>query len=409
MNNCNLTGEDELRWTFIVQEVPGTVYGTRIAAGQCGAINIPPVTTLRDINFALFLGNGNGLITWQSNRNFTLLASGCATNFTNWMQRVQADIAAGTGSTLLGSLRFAFKSSTLVMINSTTAQFDIKFDRSQAEAVIPTLCAVGLRLAPGPSQPEITFRGGSTDADSYVYTRSTLGQFGPELAGDDIHAVFCCDPIPEEPVDPRRLNVDCLTVGAFDCNKTVAGVRRLWAIQADQVLSTTVNGLEQINVINLNEGTSFTDIKIIGPGTSFVQEWAAQFEGVRWAQTLQVYAYPNKAEHRHLVNRLITGRWVFAFQDENDRWWLYGRRYEVRATAVESKTDPYKQGTNGYNLTFQTSDYDQVWEIEPALIPVIPVDPVLDCEQYVGVPLNPLKLWLLKDCFLYDMRNNFLS
>jgi len=408
MNNCVLVdGQDELRWTFRMSEVPGTLYGARTAAGQCPFA--PLVSTVRDIGFALLVNNQNNIYPWIPNRNIPLLASGCATSFTNWMTRVQSEIQLGTGSLLLGSLASAFRTSQFTIINSTTVEFDLRFDRSMCELAAPNICAIGLRLAPAPSSQEIVHRFGSSNADSYVYLRSILGPLGPELTGDDIHAVFCCDAVPEDPVDPTKLNLDCINLFPFDCEFTVPGVRRLLAIQENQVLSTTLNEIDQINSFTLNDGTGFTDLKIYGPGTTFTQEWTSEFEGSRWAQTLQVYEHPMSSPHRDLIKRLIRGRWRFIFEDENSRWWYYGRRYGVRLTSVEGKTDAYKSGTNGYNMTFQTSDYDSVWEIAPALIPDIPIDPVLDCSQYIGVPLNPFHLWVLRNCFLNDMQNNFLS
>ena len=389
MFSCQFNGPKTMRWVFRVQQVlPGLVFGN---------------TTL-DSTSSIFYGNQPAIGSYASTATYTGLRTDQYPDFGAWVEGVFAAIFSGLYVHPLFS--GAYLNTRLTRISSTEYEVEFLFDLDKIVFAYPQVCEVGFKFVPNPNSALFALRGSNPDSD--VRVRNLFGPAGSEfpISGEGAWQTMCCDPPPEQPRDPRQRLATCDELPRFNCRKSAPGIRRVLATAFGNV-KAALDELDRVSSLDMPEGTFFTDLAIEGPGTSFTESFEHRLEGSRYTQTMQLQHPHREAHHRIATSQLLRGRYTLLIQDENSRWWLWGRNYPVRATALETKTDTYRQGANNYVLSLKSADYVQAYEVPKEVIEVVPDRPT-NCTDYVGIPLDSFTLYELRNCELYDMRNNNL-
>ena len=92
-------------------------------------------------------------------------------------------------------------------------------------------------------------------------------------------------------------------------------------------------------------------------------------------------------------------------KDMNERYWFLGEDAPMRTFQEKSSTGG---DSTGYSFSMQGVQGCIAREIYPSVIEGLNINDFNQCADYVGQALGTYTLWQLRNCILWDLRNNFL-
>lgn len=241
---------------------------------------------------------------------------------------------------------------------------------------------------------------------------------------DTVFGNFCCIPQPPPPyVDPefepvfvpkyeQNLSQLCYNAPDFDCCLYGAGgIDKIyitdwsyyWDNPYDNIAPITPIGIEtdlagKITSLTLIEN-KWLEI-CCEAGLTVTQNNNA------YNHVLECTKAVMSAGNRLMIEYLRTSRLLIIVKDMNGRYWFLGENAPMRTFEINCTTG----GDDSLNsFTISGTQFCICREIYQSVIDTLNLTNSNNCDNYIGVPMSPLSLWEVRNCFLYDLRNNFLA
>jgi hypothetical protein len=228
---------------------------------------------------------------------------------------------------------------------------------------------------------------------------------------------YCCVPDPPSPPVPPIINppknIDetivtdesCEFYTLFDCCQYGrGGVKRVIFQDRANFQGVCLDLFGIITAINTTSPVWFEPC--LNDNTSLTIEMESNEKGIRFNHTLNCGVNVMTHFNRLGMMELLYKKLLVIIVDYNDRAWLLGEDYPVKIRAMSSNTGG--ESSNHF-FDFINESRRHARGIEKELVDNLLINQPVDCGDYIGVPLGTYTLNELKDCFLFDMKDNYLN
>lgn len=230
---------------------------------------------------------------------------------------------------------------------------------------------------------------------------------------------LCCAGIPPPPPDatidkpvitelPKYLlPAECFFVQDFACVHTnVVLIEKLYYLPFSCYMSSYWDNDDVIT--QLNTTTSQWRTYSLNKGTTLEVTNEHTSKGIRWLHSVTGGYEQMNYIHRRVMLQMLHQRLLVVIKDYNGIYWLLGEQEGMRFQELASVNTAEYNGNN-WKLTCNSRYYAKTIAKSLGENIETQAEYALNCASLVGVPLAGYTLFELSDCFLFDMRNNFLS
>lgn len=124
-----------------------------------------------------------------------------------------------------------------------------------------------------------------------------------------------------------------------------------------------------------------------------------------WQHTLELTVTVMTYINRIMLLQLVQRGLIVIVKDMNGRYWFLGEDAPMRTFNESSSTGG---DSSGYAFSMQGVQGCIAREIYPSVIEGLNINDFNQCADYVGQALGTYTLWQLRNCILWDLRNNNL-
>lgn len=228
---------------------------------------------------------------------------------------------------------------------------------------------------------------------------------------------FCCIeppyvPPPDPTIDPPKdiseeiyQDGNCDNYTMFDCCEYgLAGIKRIMFQDRKHFVKVCLDAFGIINTIETESSVWFEPC--LNKTTTLTADLQNNENGYKWLHTLDCSVNVMTHLNRAMLQDLLYKKLIIIIIDNNDRAWFMGEDFPAKITTMRSTTGG--ESTNHF-FTLVSESRHHVRGVKSDFVETITPNVNVDCSIYIGTPLEPYFLWQLKDCFLYDMRDNYLA
>lgn len=228
---------------------------------------------------------------------------------------------------------------------------------------------------------------------------------------------YCCIPEPPQPPippvikPPKNINEDIVTdegcdfYTLFDCCKYgLGGVKRVIFQDRANFQGVCLDLFGIITAINTTSPVWFEPC--LNSATSLSINMQNDEKGIRFNHELKCGINVMTHFNRLGMMELLYKKLIVIIVDYNNRAWLLGEDYPVKIRGINSETGG---ASSNHFFDFVNESRRHARGVKQEIIDNLLINQPVDCGYYVGLPLGTFTLNELKDCFLFDMKDNYLN
>jgi hypothetical protein len=161
-----------------------------------------------------------------------------------------------------------------------------------------------------------------------------------------------------------------LTQGySLDCRDSAGGIKSVYFIEIDNVSGVTHSAgvVTAIAKANNKRFWKYNLKRSTGEATEEFQDSSENGTSFH-RQTLSMVLHKQQASLRNEIALLAQNRLLAVVEDNNSKYWLYGKANGLERQGGSAKTGKAMGDLNGYELTFSGDEKDAALEVQSAVV-----------------------------------------